>query len=100
MYTAEELITPEQCCIQYNIELSFIDTLSEYGWIEIVSVEEKHFIHKNQLYNLEKFIRLHYDLNINMEGIDAVSHLLLKMKTMQEEISILKTKLHLYTESE
>lgn len=89
----EELITPEECCSHYDIELTFIQTLNEYGLIEILSVEEKQFIQNTQLHELEKFIRLYYELGINMEGIDAITHLLQKMKNMQEEIANLKSKL-------
>ncbi|HRO46144.1 chaperone modulator CbpM [Agriterribacter sp.] len=95
MPNTEELITPEACCAHYHIELTFIQSLSEYGLIEIISVEEKQFIHNEQLRGLEKFIRLHYELGINMEGIDAIAHLLRKMENMQEEITLLKNKLQL-----
>ena len=89
----EELITPEECCSHYNVELTFIQSLNEYGLIEILSVEEKQFIHNTQLYDLERFIRLHYELGINMEGIDAIAHLLQKVKNIQEEIADLKGRL-------
>lgn len=89
----EELITPEECCSHYDIELTFIQSLNEYGLIDFLSVEEKQFIHNTQLYDLEKFIRLHYELGINIEGIDAIAHLLQKMKNLQEEIADLKNKL-------
>lgn len=92
MSDMEELITPEECCSHYNIELTFIQSLNEYGLIEILSVEEKQFIHNTQLHELEKFIRLHYELGINMEGIDAITHLLRKMKSMREEIADLKNR--------
>ncbi|HTN07965.1 chaperone modulator CbpM [Agriterribacter sp.] len=92
MPNTEELITPEACCAHYHIELTFIQSLNEYGLIELLSVEEKQFIHNTQLHELEKFIRLHYELGINMEGIDAIAHLLLKVKNMQKEITDLKNK--------
>ena len=45
-------------------------------------------------------VRLHYDLEINMEGIDAITHLLKKLQTMQDEISVLKNKLRVYERQE
>ncbi len=95
MSNTEDLITPEECSTHYNIELTFIQALNEYGLIEMVSVEEKQFIPNTRLQDLEKFIRLHYELGINMEGIDAIAHLLLKVKNMQEEIAELKNKLRI-----
>lgn len=100
MQTTEDLIPQETCCTQYNIEVSFIQQLSEYGLIDIVTVEEKSFIHSNQLNELEKFIRLHYDLDINMEGIDAITHLLTKVRSLQNEIFSLKTRLHVFSAGE
>ncbi|MCC6287530.1 MAG: chaperone modulator CbpM [Chitinophagaceae bacterium] len=96
MHTSKELIPQEACCTQYNIEVSFIRQLSEYGLIDIVTVEEKSFIHGDQLNELEKFIRLHYDLDINMEGIDAIAHLLTKVRNLQSEVSHLKTRLQIF----
>ena len=86
-----DFIAAEECCVHYNIELSFIQSLQDYELIELNIIEEKTFIHTNQLHDLEKFIHLHYDLNINMEGIDAIQHLLLRMKRLQDEINYMKT---------
>ncbi|MCO5242037.1 MAG: chaperone modulator CbpM [Chitinophagaceae bacterium] len=96
MLNTEELITSEACCAYYHIEHSFIQTLNEYGLIEIISDGRTQFIPNTQLGELEKFIRLHYELGINPEGIDAITHLLLKMKDMQEEISLLRNRLQLW----
>ena len=96
MQITEDLIPQEICCIQYDIEVSFIQQLGEYGLIDIITVEEKPFIHSNQLGELEKFIRMHYDLDINMEGIDAIAHLLAKVKNLQSEIISLKNRLQVF----
>ncbi|MCO5237260.1 MAG: chaperone modulator CbpM [Chitinophagaceae bacterium] len=95
MPDSEDLITSEECCSYYNIELSFLQSLNEYGLIEMRSVEEKQYLPNTQLSELEKFIRLHYELGINMEGIDAIAHLLLKMKAMQEEVAELRNLLQI-----
>jgi len=96
MQTTNDLITQEECCTQYNIEISFIQALNEFGLIEIIIVEEKPFIPVTQLTELEKFIRLHYDLNINMEGIDVIANLLAKVKSLQKEIGYLKNRLQVH----
>lgn len=96
MLNTEDRITAEACCAFYHIEYSFIHTLHEYGLIEIISEGETQFIQNAQLHELEKFIRLHYELGINPEGIDAIAHLLVKMKYMQDEIILLKNKLQLW----
>ena len=88
--------TDSEFCLHHNIESSFLYSLQEYGLIEIVSMEQGSFVDSNCLRELEKMVRLHYDLDINMEGIDAISHLLKKLETMQDEIAMLKNKLRVY----
>lgn len=94
----EHLIPADKLCIHQHIELSFIHSLKEYGLIEIVTMEEEEFIPEEQLEALEKFARLHYDLDINLEGIDAIIHLLQKVNGMQEEITSLQNRLRRYGE--
>jgi chaperone modulatory protein CbpM len=82
----EDLISANEFCIHYNLELSFIHSLRDYGLIETVVVEDNLFFHSEQLEFLEKIIRLHYELDINLEGIQTIIHLLQRMEKMQEEI--------------
>ena len=89
----ENLIPVEMCRTQYNVEMSFIQSLNQYGFIHIVSVEQKQFIDSDELQVLEKLIRMHYELDINMEGIEAINFLLDRVQNMQNEIAYLKSKL-------
>ena len=91
-----ELILAEEFCTHYKIQLSFINNLNQFGLIEITSVEEKPYIPQSQLQKLEQIIRLHDDLNINLEGIDAITHLLDRVKSLQTEIAGLKNRLSIY----
>jgi chaperone modulatory protein CbpM len=85
-----KLIAIESFCTYYNVEFSFLESLNEFGLIEIVPVENNRFLYEHQLKEVEKMIRLHYDLEINMAGIDAISHLLKRMEEMQQEIKMLR----------
>ena len=91
-----ELILAEEFCTYYKIQLSFINNLNQFGLIEITSVEEKPYIPQSQLQKLEQIIRLHDDLDINLEGIDAITHLLDRVKSLQTEIAGLKNRLSIY----
>ena len=91
-----ELILAEEFCTHYKIQLSFINNLNQFGLIEITSVEEKPYIPQSQLQKLEQIIRLHHDLDINLEGIDAITHLLDRVKSLQAEIAGLKNRLSIY----
>lgn len=86
----ENLVLIEQLCSHYHVEISFIESLSEYGLIEITEVERIQYISTNQLKDFEKMVRLHFELAINMEGIDAIYHLLRKVDSLQNELKFLK----------
>ena len=57
-----ELLPVEICCQQYNIQYTFLDLLSEHGLIEIVHIEQQHYLHTDTLQHFEPLIRMHYDL--------------------------------------
>ena len=95
----ENLIPANEFCLHHNIEVSFIDSLKEYGLVEFTVIDDAPFVTIKQLTELEKLVRLRYELDINLEGIDAIIHLLKKLQGMQDEIIILKNKLRLYEAS-
>lgn len=95
----DELIATDVFCTQHNVEPAFIHSLCEYGLIEITTIEEMQFIPADKLQQIEKLTRLHYDLQINIEGIEAITYLLEKVENLQEEIIMLTNKLRLYENS-
>ena len=92
----EYLIAIDEFCTKHNIEVSFINSLQQTGLIEIIIIEEVGFIQIEQIQQLEKFIRFYYELDINLEGIETISHLLQRVTDLQEEITELRNKLNLY----
>jgi hypothetical protein len=64
--------------------------------IEITTIKESAFIEADQLQKLEKFVRLYYELDINLEGIETVNYLLQRINVLQDEITLLKNKLGIY----
>jgi len=92
----EEMIPVNEFCIHHNIESSFIYSLQESGLIEILAIEEDIFLPVNQLSQLEKLVRLYYEMDINLEGIETISYLLQRMNEMQQQIVQLSNKLNMY----
>ena len=92
----KNLVPATVYCEHYNIELSFIHSLELYGFIRTVTIDSDEFIDADELPVIEKFIHLHYELDINMEGIEAINFLLERVQHMQEEIAHLKSKLNVY----
>jgi hypothetical protein len=95
----EYLIAVEEFCANHNIEISFINSLQQNGLIEITTVKETGFIDAGQLQQIEKFIHLFYELDINIEGIETITHLLHRINAMQDEITALRNRLRLYENS-
>jgi chaperone modulatory protein CbpM len=94
----DELILAEKFCSYYKVEYSFLDSLQQVGLVEITSVEEADYISQSELQKLEQLTRLHYDLDINLEGIDAIANLLERVKQLQSELAVVKNRLKLYEE--
>jgi hypothetical protein len=92
----EEMISADEFCIHYNIEKSFIYSLKESGLLEIIIIEEKVFVPAHELNQLEKLVRLYYEMDINLEGIETITYLLKRMNEMQQQIMHLKNKLSTY----
>lgn len=94
----EDMISIQEFCNNHNLEVSFIHILQQYELVQITTIEETTYIPASQLQQAEKIVRMHYDLGINMEGIDAIEHLLHRVENMQQEITALQNRLNLYEE--
>lgn len=93
-----ELIIVSEYCSKCHIEPSFIDRLQEGGLIDIQTEAGERYLLFSQLPDVERYSRMYYDLSINMEGIDAIHHLLERMEDMQKEIHSLRSRLRFYVD--
>ncbi len=92
----ENLIGLEEICSHHNVEPSFIHSLQKTGLIEVIVISEAFFIESKQLPQLEKYIDFHYSLDINLEGIETISHLLQRINTLQKEVILLQNQVQFY----
>lgn len=90
------LISVQQFCKHYQVPITFISALQDYELVEITITKTDKYIKTTQINTVEKMMRLHYDLDINLEGIDAIYNLLQHVEKLQEEIVSLKNKLNNY----
>ena len=90
------MIAVDEFCANHKIEISFISSLQQTGLIEITTIKDAGYIDPNQLLQLEKIIRLYYEFDINLEGIETINYLLKRMNSMQDEIISLRNKLRIY----
>ena len=91
-----ELIIVNEYCNKCHIEPEFIGMLQEGGLIDVLTQNGIQYLTTDELPDVERYSRLYYDLDINMEGIDAIRHLLERMGEMQREIEYLRSRLRLF----
>ena len=94
----QELISVELLCTKLHIESSFIASLEEYGLTKITTIDRISYIDPEHLADIERLARLHYEMDINLEGIEAISHILRRIDLLQNEITLLKNRLRFYDE--
>lgn len=94
----QKFISVVHLCDMYHTEVSFFQELNEIGLIEIVTEEDNLYLHQDALFDVERIIRLHQELHVNIEGVDVVLNLLEKVEHLQDELHRTKNRLRLYEE--
>ena len=89
----KDIISINELCKIYSVPNSFINSLQSFELIDVIINDEDRFVSKTQINDIEKLIRLHFDLNINFEGLDVVNNLLKQIDELQQEVVYLKNKL-------
>lgn len=92
----ENYILVRQYCERTHIPDAFIDALNEYGLIQFKQIETEIYILDKEIPEIERFERLHNDLGINLEGIDALNHMLRRLRKMENEMNTLRKRLRIY----
>lgn len=92
----EYFIAVEEFCTIHGIDISLISSLAESGMVEITTIKDVGFIRAAQLQQIERIICFYNELDINIEGIETITHLLEKISSLQNEIITLKNRLSLY----
>ncbi|HKK76934.1 MAG TPA: chaperone modulator CbpM [Saprospiraceae bacterium] len=92
----KNLIAVTTLCSHYEIELSFVHALEHNGLIQVEIVREEPCLPEDQIRDFEKMIRLHHELNLNIEAIDVIFNLLQKEEKLRAELDALKNRLKRY----
>jgi cold shock CspA family protein len=93
---SEELVSANDFCTHHHIQISFLQSLHEFGLIELNNEEKDLYLHSAELDSIERMMRLHYELAVNFEGIDVIKNLLDQLEHMSGEMVSLKNKLRFY----
>lgn len=85
-----EKISREELVQLYDIEVTFLQELRTHGLLQSVWEQEREFFFYEELPLLEKFIRWHYDLEVNVPGLQVIQHLLGLMEELQQKNRLLQ----------
>src|SRR6187399_1217058 len=92
----KKMIAVKEFCSHHNISIEFIQELYRNEMIELEVVKRKSFIAEKNLHAVEKAVRLHNELHINIEGIQTILHLLSSLEKKEAELITLRNQLSFY----
>jgi hypothetical protein len=94
----KDLIPIGTLCEQYRLELSFFEEMGEIGLIEFTVYNGNKHVHLDTLHQVEKILRIHRELHVNLEGIDVVMNMLQRQEQLRQELLNLQNRLRRYEE--
>lgn len=86
-----ERISREELVKIYNIEISFFNSLEESGLLRTETENEVKYLHYEELPVFERLANWHYDLEVNLPGLEIIHHLLEKLEMLKNENRRLKS---------
>lgn len=87
-------ISIEEIVKVYQVDNSFIEALIESELLHPEVENTVQYIVHDDLLSLEKFINWHYDLEVNIAGIEIINKLLQQLNQLQQEN--LRIKKHIF----
>jgi hypothetical protein len=88
-----ERISREELVKIYNIEVTFFDELVASGLLNIHTENEIRYLMYEDLPSFERFTNWHYDLEINLPGLEVIHDMLNKMEELRLKNRELMNKL-------
>ena len=80
-----ERISREELVRIYNVEITFFDSLEEAGLLKTETENDIKYLMFDELSTFEKFTNWHYDLEVNLAGLEVIKHLLDQLEKLREE---------------
>ncbi|RZJ47570.1 MAG: MerR family transcriptional regulator [Chryseobacterium sp.] len=79
-----ERISREELVKIYNIEITFFDELVDSGLLNIHTDDEIRYLMYEDLPVFERFTNWHYDLEINLPGLEVIHEMLSRMEDLKQ----------------
>ncbi len=92
----QDLIPLGTLCEQYRLELSFFEEMGEIGLIEFTLHKGNKHLRQDTLHQVEKILRIHRELHVNLEGVDVVMNILQRQEQLREELLRVQNRLRRY----
>ena len=81
----KERISREELVRIYNVEITFFDSLEEAGLLKTETENNIKYLLFDELSTFEKFTNWHYDLEVNLAGLEVIKHLLDQLEKLKQE---------------
>ena len=94
---AQKLIAVKEFCAFHHISTELVHELYRNEVIDLVMIKRTGYIEEKNLSHFEKAVRLYNDLQVNIEGIQTILHLLSHIEKKEAEITSLRNQLDFYT---
>lgn len=78
-------ISREELVRIYKIEITFFDSLEEAGLVTTIIEDDVKYLPYQELSVFERLMNWHYDLEVNMAGLEVINHLLQQIENLQAE---------------
>jgi len=69
----------------YRIDMDFFNDLAEAGLIDTIMEENTVYLHYDTLARFERLVTWHYDLEINIPGLEVICQLLERIEHLQQQ---------------
>jgi len=96
----QDLIPIGTLCEQYRLKLSFFEEMGEIGLIELTVYKGGKHLHQDSLHQVEKILRIHRELRVNLEGVDVVMNILQRQEQLRQELLRVQNRLRRYEDDE
>lgn len=85
-------ISIEEIIRIYKIDYSFLDALIDSELLHPESENSIRYIQHDEIGHLEKYVNWHYDLDVNLAGIEIIQNLLIKIEHLQSQNLAIRNK--------
>lgn len=92
----QDLILLGELCSHYSVEISFFEEVEQHGLLQVLTIADQRYVAMDQLSHVERIIRLHQDLQVNLEGIDVIFNLLERIDSLEQRLKERDSRLGVY----